>query len=180
MPKTKTGQHRDMPAFWLPRRFLPKLWAWSSVSLPTAVFRCFSFLARPPIYMTDRSHSRLFFAVAVGGDASHTIIRMDPVRDPGSISSTSQRLTHMLFTGGALCSEVQPSLAAFSTFTLLPPVSGWFRRILVLGKGRTQLSPGVFNPIGHSMIGDLPDPKSTSTRNPSRCPRRGRSGHGIH
>ena len=105
---------------------------------------------------------------------------MDPVGDAESISGTSHRLMHMIFTGDARYSEVQPSLAAFSTLTLLPPVSGWFRRIFVLGKGRAQISPGVFNPIDHSMIGDLPGPKSSSTRNPSRCPRRGRSGHGIH
>ena len=76
--------------------------------------------------MTDRSHPRSFFAVAVGGDASHTIIvaeRMDPVGDAECISSTSHRLTHMMFTGDALYPEVQSSLAVFSTFTLFPPLS---------------------------------------------------------
>ena len=48
---------------------------------------------------------------------------MDPVGDAESIPSTSHRLTHMMFTGDALYSEVQPSLAAFSSFTLLPPLS---------------------------------------------------------
>ena len=80
---------------------------------------------------------------------------MDSVGDAESISTTSHRLTHMIFTGDALYT-------------------------LVLGKGRAQLSPGVFDPIDHSMIGDLPSPKSSSTWNPSRCPRRGLSGHGIH
>ena len=48
---------------------------------------------------------------------------MDPVGDAESISSTSHRFTHMMFTGDALYSEVQPDLAAFSTFTLFPPLS---------------------------------------------------------
>ena len=48
---------------------------------------------------------------------------MDSVGDAESMSSTSHRLTHMVFTGDALYSEVQPGLAAFSSFTLLPPLS---------------------------------------------------------